>query len=123
MSIRVVLLLTKRPDFEMTATHSDSPGARKWKLPAASRAQQGISFRSASRSTVTSASSPRAEPVKVGDRLYTCKEAGELTNTTERFWRGLIEQRRVKYTKLGKFVKIPESSINQLLADGTVDPL
>jgi excisionase family DNA binding protein len=60
--------------------------------------------------------------VIVGDRLYTCAQAAELTGTTERFWRELIAQRRVRYVKIGKFVRIPESAINELLAQGTVEP-
>ena len=63
-----------------------------------------------------------AQPVRVGERLYTCAEAGEATHTTERFWRGLVDQRRVRYLKLGKFVFVPESAINELLAQGMVEP-
>lgn len=77
---------------------------------------QGISF------PLPSHENSPCKPVKVGDRLYTCAEAAELTNTTERFWRGLIADRRICYEKLGKYVRIPEWSINELLASGTVGP-
>lgn len=60
-------------------------------------------------------------PVAVGERLYSLAEAADRTNTTVRFWRGLITGGRVRYVKLGKFVRIPEGAINELLAEGTVE--
>jgi len=57
------------------------------------------------------------------DRLLTVAEAAELLGTSERFPRRLIAERRIRFVKLGSHVRIPESALRQLVADGTVEPL
>jgi excisionase family DNA binding protein len=109
----------ERVNRRMKVTHSDSPDAPIWARPSTAKSRRGVAFPS----PVEARKQPVAEAVKLGERLYTCADAGEATGTTERFWRGLVEQKRVRYVKLGKFVRIPESAISQLLAEGTVEPL
>ncbi len=57
------------------------------------------------------------------DRLLTPAEFGRETNTSERFARRLIQERRVRFVKIGRFVRIPHSAILELIAEGTVHPL
>lgn len=57
----------------------------------------------------------------VVERLLTPSEFGEETNTGERFARRLIYERRIRYVKVGKYVRIPESAMLEFLAAGTVE--
>jgi excisionase family DNA binding protein len=69
-------------------------------------------------------SSPQAGAApQAVERLLTVAEFGEVTNTTERMGRRLIAERRIRYTKIGKFVRIPENAVAEFLAAGTVDPV
>jgi excisionase family DNA binding protein len=56
------------------------------------------------------------------ERLLTLAEVGEATNTSERFARRLIAERRIRFIKCGKFVRVPESAIADFLSSGTVEP-
>ena len=56
------------------------------------------------------------------ERLYTPQEAAALTATTERLWRRLIAERRVRYVKVGRYVRIPESALAEFVASNTVEP-
>ncbi|MEU5884425.1 excisionase family DNA-binding protein [Spirillospora sp. NPDC047279] len=57
------------------------------------------------------------------DRLLTVAEAAELFNTTERFPRRLIEERRITFVRIGRKVRIPESAVRAFIASGTVEPI
>src|ERR1700689_4182815 len=57
------------------------------------------------------------------DRLLTVAEAAELLSTTERFPRRLIEQRRIRFTRVGRHVRIPESALREFIAAGLVEPV
>lgn len=61
------------------------------------------------------------------DRLLTVDEAAERLNTTVRFVRRLIAERRIAYTKFGDGkgspVRIPESAVIAFIAAGTVEPV
>jgi excisionase family DNA binding protein len=57
------------------------------------------------------------------ERLLTPAEFGEETNTSERMARRLIAERRIRFTRVGKFVRIPESAVREFLAAGTVEPI
>ncbi|AUH41630.1 helix-turn-helix domain-containing protein [Streptomyces sp. CMB-StM0423] len=54
------------------------------------------------------------------DRLLTAGEAAERLGTGVRFVRRLIQERRIRYVKLGKHVRIPESAIAAFIAERTV---
>lgn len=47
----------------------------------------------------------------MADRLLTVEEAAERLGTGVRFVRRLIQERRIRYVKLGKPVRIPESAV------------
>jgi excisionase family DNA binding protein len=57
------------------------------------------------------------------DRLLTVDEAAEMLNTTPRFPRRLIAERRIRFTRVGRHVRIPESAVRELIAAGMVEPV
>ncbi|MET7717428.1 helix-turn-helix domain-containing protein [Streptomyces sp. NPDC005407] len=57
------------------------------------------------------------------DRLLTVEEAAERLGTGVRFIRRLISERRIRYVKLGKPVRIPESAITSYIEERTVPTL
>ncbi|MEV0145205.1 MULTISPECIES: helix-turn-helix domain-containing protein [unclassified Nonomuraea] len=57
------------------------------------------------------------------DRLLTVEEAAELLNTTTRFVRRLIAERRIEFVKLGRPVRIRESALIAYVVAGTVAPM
>lgn len=57
------------------------------------------------------------------DRLLTVAEAAQLLNTSERFPRRLIEERRITFVRLGRKVRIPESALVEFIAAGLVEPV
>ncbi|WP_307800635.1 excisionase family DNA-binding protein [Actinomadura nitritigenes] len=50
-------------------------------------------------------------------------EAAEYLNTSQRFPRRLIAERRIRFVKLGRFVRIPESALREFIAAGLVEPM
>ncbi|HIW64467.1 MAG TPA: excisionase family DNA-binding protein [Candidatus Stackebrandtia excrementipullorum] len=57
------------------------------------------------------------------EQLLTVEEAAELFRTTTRFPRRLIAERRIRFIKLGRYVRIPKSAAMELLSDGVVEPM
>lgn len=57
------------------------------------------------------------------DRLLTVQEAADLLGTKPRFTRRLIAERRIRYTHLGRHVRIPESALREFIAAGMVEPV
>jgi excisionase family DNA binding protein len=57
------------------------------------------------------------------DRLLTVGEAADLLGTTERFPRRLIAERRIRFVRLGRHVRIPESAVREFIAAGLVEPV
>lgn len=55
------------------------------------------------------------------ERLFTIAEAADALGTSTRFPRRLVAQRRIRFVKVGKFVRIPESAIDEFVNEGTVD--
>jgi excisionase family DNA binding protein len=55
--------------------------------------------------------------------LYTVDQAAERLNTTPRFVRRLIAERRIPYVKLGRHVRIAEPDIAAFIAAGRVEPM
>jgi len=58
-----------------------------------------------------------------GQRLLTVAEAAERFGTTVRFPRRLIAERRIRYVKVGRHVRIPERAIDEWIAASTVEAL
>lgn len=66
----------------------------------------------------------RAAGLPDNDKLLTVAEAAEMLNTkSERFPRRLIAERRIRFVKVGRFVRIPESAIRDFIAAGLVEPM
>jgi excisionase family DNA binding protein len=61
------------------------------------------------------------------DRLLTCAQAAEILGTYatsgERFPRRLIAERRIRFVRVGRHVRIPESALCELIDAGTVEPV
>jgi len=58
------------------------------------------------------------------DRLLTVAEAAELLNTSQRFPRRLIEERRIRFVRIGlRHVRIPESALREFIQAGLVAPV
>jgi excisionase family DNA binding protein len=56
------------------------------------------------------------------DRLLTVGQVAELLGTTERFARHLIAERRIRFVRIGRHVRIPESALCDFIRCGTVEP-
>lgn len=56
------------------------------------------------------------------DRLRTIDEFAQLTGTTPRLGRRLVAEKRIRYVKVGRYVRIPESAIAEFVAANTVEP-
>ena len=50
-------------------------------------------------------------------------EAAERLGTTVRFPRRLIAERRIRYVKVGRHVRIPERAVDEWIAASTVEAL
>ncbi|MFW3474005.1 helix-turn-helix domain-containing protein [Streptomyces microflavus] len=57
------------------------------------------------------------------DPLLTVEQAAERLGTGVRFIRRLVQERRIRYVKLGKPVRIPESAIAAYIEERTVPAL
>ncbi len=57
------------------------------------------------------------------DRLLTVAEAAELLSTSERFPRRLITERRIRFVRVGRHVRIPETALREFIAAGVVEPM
>jgi excisionase family DNA binding protein len=62
---------------------------------------------------------PRAVQV---ERLLTVAEVAELLGTTERFPRRLIAERRIRFVRVGRHVRVPESAVGDFISAGMVEP-
>ncbi|CND86854.1 DNA binding domain%2C excisionase family [Mycobacterium tuberculosis] len=66
---------------------------------------------------------PQTAPIDLNERLLTITEAAERLNTSPRFPRRLVAERRIRFVKLGRFVRIPESALHEFIAAGLVEPM
>jgi len=57
------------------------------------------------------------------ERLLSVPEAAERPGTTTRFPRRLIAEKRIRFVRLGRHVRIPESAIEEFVEAGTVRPI
>ena len=58
---------------------------------------------------------------KGADRLLTKLEAAELLNVRPRFIERCIAQRRIRFVRVGRFVRVPESALQEFVAAGVVE--
>jgi excisionase family DNA binding protein len=59
----------------------------------------------------------------MSERLLTVAEAAEVLRTSERFPRRLIAERRIRFTRIGRHVRVPESALREFIAAGLVEPI
>ncbi|SOD71205.1 excisionase family DNA binding protein [Jatrophihabitans sp. GAS493] len=57
------------------------------------------------------------------DRLLTVDEAASVLGTTSRFPRRLIAERRIRFVRVGRHIRIPESAIDEYVQAQTVQPV
>jgi excisionase family DNA binding protein len=57
------------------------------------------------------------------DRLLTVPEVADRLGTGERFVRRLIAERRITYVYVGRFIRIPESAVDEFIEAGRVERL
>lgn len=55
------------------------------------------------------------------DRLLTVEEVAQRLATTARFPRRLIAERRIRFVRVGRHVRIPESALAEFIAAGIVE--
>jgi excisionase family DNA binding protein len=55
------------------------------------------------------------------DRLLTVELAAERLGTSPRFIRRLIAERRIRFTRLGRHVRIAVSDLDEFIAAGRVE--
>lgn len=61
--------------------------------------------------------------IRPSGRLLTVDQVAELLNTSIRYPRRLIEERRITFVKVGRHVRIPESALEEFITAGTVEPV
>jgi excisionase family DNA binding protein len=57
------------------------------------------------------------------ERLLTVAQVADLLGTTERFPRRLISERRIRFVRVGRHVRIPESALCEFIEAGSVEPV
>lgn len=57
------------------------------------------------------------------ERLVSVADAATMLGTTTRFPRRLISERRIRFVRVGRHVRIPVSALEEFVADGTVEPI
>lgn len=56
------------------------------------------------------------------ERLLTLEESADLLGTGVRFTRRLIAERRIRFVKIGRHVRIPATALREYIAAATVEP-
>jgi excisionase family DNA binding protein len=57
------------------------------------------------------------------EQLFTVEAAAERLDTTVRFIRRLITERRIEFVKVGRHVRITESALADFIEAGRIPPL
>jgi excisionase family DNA binding protein len=57
------------------------------------------------------------------DQLFTVAEAAKQLATTEGHVRRLIFQRKMRFVRVGRLVRVPQSAIDEYVAAHTVEPV
>ena len=57
------------------------------------------------------------------DRLLTISEAADQLGTGERFIRRLIAERRIRFHKIGKHVRLLSTDLDAFITAGAVEPI
>ncbi|MEV4159819.1 helix-turn-helix domain-containing protein [Nonomuraea dietziae] len=64
-----------------------------------------------------------SSPDVAKDRLLTVDQAAARLNTSPRFPRRLIAERRITFVRVGRNVRIPESALDEFIRAGVVEPI
>jgi excisionase family DNA binding protein len=57
------------------------------------------------------------------EHLLNVDEAAVVLGTSARFPRRLIAERRIRFVRIGRHVRIPASALEEFVNSGTVEPL
>jgi excisionase family DNA binding protein len=57
------------------------------------------------------------------DRLLTVADVAEELRVPERFVRRLIFEKRIRYHKVGRYVRIAPADLERLIQDSSIDPV
>jgi excisionase family DNA binding protein len=57
------------------------------------------------------------------EQLLTIAEAAVVLGTKDRFPRRLISERRIRFVRVGRHVRIPVSALEEFIAAGVVEPM
>ncbi|MET7349132.1 excisionase family DNA-binding protein [Streptomyces mirabilis] len=57
------------------------------------------------------------------DRYLSVDQVAALLGTTTLFPRRLIEERRIRYVKVGRHVRIPASAVDEFIESHTIEPI
>jgi excisionase family DNA binding protein len=57
------------------------------------------------------------------DPLLTVDQVAELLGTSPSFARRLIAERKIRFVRVGRHVRIPESALAEYIVAGTVQPV
>lgn len=60
---------------------------------------------------------------RIMDQLLTVGQVADLLGTTQRFPRRLITERRIRFVRVGRHVRVPLSAVQEFIDDGTVVPV
>ena len=56
------------------------------------------------------------------ERLLSVDDAAKMLGTTPRFPRRLIAERRIRFVRVGRHVRIPERELQNFIDAGTAEP-
>jgi excisionase family DNA binding protein len=59
----------------------------------------------------------------MASNLYTVAQAAERMNTTTRFVRRLVAERRIAFVRLGRHVRLAEDDVDAFIEAGRVEPV
>lgn len=57
------------------------------------------------------------------DRMLTVDEAAEVLGTGVRFARRLVAERRIRFVKVGRHVRIPQTALQEFITAATVQSM
>ncbi|WP_062431319.1 excisionase family DNA-binding protein [Herbidospora daliensis] len=63
------------------------------------------------------------DPNAIRDNLLTVDQVAARLNTSTRFPRRLIAERRITFVRIGRSVRIPESALEEFIRAGLVEPI
>ena len=57
------------------------------------------------------------------EKLLSVDEIAGILGISERFPRRLIAERRIRFVRVGRHVRIPVSALEEYVTEGTLDPI